>query len=153
MPYARYVAALLCLALVGCSESEGSSEGTLESSFVADGGRVIGPRDDSTDPAVTLLHGDDSGAPAPEGDGDEPPPIVDAGTVDADAPVAPDEPDAAIADSGTEPDPPVTEPDPPDDGNGGNGGLVGTVCDLLGGLLCPIGLLCVEGLCQEPAND
>jgi hypothetical protein len=43
-------------------------------------------------------------------------------------------------------------------GNGGNagasgtGGLVGTVCDLLGGLLCPVGLLCVDGLCQESSD-
>lgn len=166
----RFLCALMCLAALGCSESDGLGE--TENPVMADGGGSNGRHDDSTDPAVGLadvgngtsaMHGDSA-----VGEADH---AVDAGSTLAE-PSEPLEPDAGS--SVIDPDDDDVNEEGPDDepmtepggaggnggagGTGGNagasgtGGLVGAVCDLLGGLLCPVGLLCVDGSCQEPSD-
>lgn len=155
---ARYLLAFVCVAAIGCGESDRTpGEGSLESDVTADGDRVLPRSDKSTDPAVTLVGaaGTES-TPANDGDTGEP----DAGPVDTDSSNDEGPSAGAGSDNGNSGNggqaggagSPMTEPEPPegDAATDDNGGLVGTVCDLLGGLLCPVGLLCVEGLCQEP---
>lgn len=157
MSYARWLSALVALLAIGCSESPGHfTEGTFENA--ESGAEPTFPQEDlSIDPPVTLLGTEASRSMAPS-DADagldvspvttpasEPPPgAPDAGPIEE--PIADD--DADDESDVPETDGSMTEPEPPPDD--GNGGLVGTVCDLLGGLLCPVGLLCVDGLCQQP---
>jgi hypothetical protein len=163
----RLLCGLMCLGVISCSESDGSGEGTQENAATADGG-VIDLSDEGTDPAVSLIGfgsgdagtgGQVAGAGGAGGTGGagggmpvEPgnPAAPDAGNVATD----PDDDD----DDESSEEESTMEPEPADAGGSGGaggtggGGLVGTVCDLLGGLLCPVGLLCVEGLCQEPTD-
>jgi hypothetical protein len=151
------MSAFVLLIAIGCSESPGHfTEGTFENAESGAEQHALPPEDLSTDPAVTLLGAESSttamdidaglGVPPVSTPASEPPPSAsDAGPTEQ--PTADDESDDDDESNVPEADASMTEPEPPPDDD--NGGLVGTVCDLLGGLLCPAGLLCVDGLCQQ----
>jgi hypothetical protein len=154
---ARWLSALGVLLAIGCSESPGHfAEGTFENAESGAEQHTLPPEDLSTDPAVTLLGAGTSTNATPTDAGIETPPVStpasepppsapDAGPMEQ--PIADDGDDEADESDVPENDGSMTEPEPPPDED--NSSLVGTVCDLLGGLLCPVGLLCVDGLCQE----
>lgn len=157
MVFVRGCAALCLLWVLGCSESSGDGpQATRENAATGEGPRMGPLDDDSTDRAVSLLDTDggtsatrnDAGAAGSGGDEPAlPPPMATADAGPSEPEPAPTDDDEDSEENGADPEPDASTPEP-EDPNGG--GLVGTVCDLLGGLLCPVGLLCVEGRCAEP---
>jgi hypothetical protein len=153
MSCARWLSAIALLLAVGCSESPRDfTEGTLENAE-SPGRRTVASGDQSTDAPVVLVGAEGMTATPTDAGLEEPPaqaPPQDAGVVEQPATDGDREPDDSNGTSGDSHDAgSMMEPAPPPDDDD-NGGLVGTVCDLLGGLLCPVGLLCVDGLCQQP---